>query len=162
MARPTLGEEGIMAIQPRSSRAAALGLMSGLLLVLAMVAPAAAKPQRIVIPFGTPEDNIATGEWASAVCGYPIDATTRSGHLIIHLFEKSTGVVEIDNYNTVRMVFTNPENKKRYVVQIDAGPDIVRVGRDGRVTVAITGHSTTGSGLSAGRSSTPTRARCSP
>ena len=56
-------------------------------------------------------------------------------------------MVEIDNYNTVRMVFTNPENQKRYVVQIDAGPDIVRVGRDGRVTVAITGHSTTGSGV---------------
>ena len=61
-----------------------------------------------MIPVGTPEDNIATSEFVSAVCGFPIVATTARGHIIIHIFQKSTGVVEIDNYNLVKSDLRQP------------------------------------------------------
>jgi len=135
----------------RPSHSRSFGLLAALVLAAVIAAPvAAAKPTRIVIPFGTPEDNAETSAAMSGFCGFPVVATTDHGHLIIHLFQKASGVVQINNYNTVRLVLLNPANGKRVVVRTDAGPDITRVRPDGTVTIEIMGRSVTGSGY-AGR-----------
>jgi hypothetical protein len=107
-------------------------------------APAlAGKPDRFVIDIGDP-DFIAGGEaQVSADCGFAIDLEA-SGHIIVHVFGEHRRLLEIDNY---RMFQTYSANGKSVVVRPDAGPDIVWIGRDGAVYLAITGRPITGSGV---------------
>jgi hypothetical protein len=113
-------------------------------LVGSVATPAlAGKPERFVIDISDPEF-IAGGEaQVSADCGFAVELEA-SGHIIVHVFDGQRRLLEIDNY---RMFQTYSANGKAVVVRPDAGPDIVWIGRDGAVYLAITGRPITGSGV---------------
>lgn len=116
----------------------------GSLLVLAVAAPVAAgRPERFVIDISDPEFEAGVAADVSEACGFDI-VVEGSGHIIVHLFDRDRGVVEIDNY---RMFQTFSANGETVVVRPDAGPDVVFVGRDGALYLAITGRPITGSGV---------------
>ena len=119
-------------------------LIGAALLVGLVATPVlAGKPDRFVIDISDPEF-IAEGEaQLSADCGFAVDLEA-SGHIIVHLFDGNPRLLEIDNF---RMFQTLSANGKTVVVRPDAGPDIVWIGRDGAVYLAITGRPITGSGV---------------
>lgn len=126
-------------------------LLAAALLALVVAAPAsAAKPERFVIDIATdPDFEAGTEEFLAFACGFDVEVDAR-GHIIILLFDRANGngkVVELDVYN-MHQTFT--ANGRSVTIPVDAGPDVVFVGADGQLRVAITGHPTGGSGL-AGR-----------
>lgn len=76
-------------------------------------------------------------------CGFAIDVEA-VGHVIVHQFDGNSRLVEIDNY---RMFETFSANEKTLVVRPDSGPDVVWVGHDGHLYIALVGRSVTGSGV---------------
>lgn len=119
------------------------------LAVLAMVlgaAPAAlaAGPVRISIDLNDPQNDIDETAWASGFCGFAITAEV-SGHILGFEFpDNGRSVFALNVYNqkvTYRNVATGATLRLR-----DIGPDRFYT-KDGRAYVAVTGRSTTGSGV---------------
>src|SRR3970282_2796662 len=80
--------------------------------------------------------------FVSGECGFPVTVDLQ-GKVVVHVFEGGRAL-EIDSYN-IRGLYTNQANGKSWGL-IDSGPDIFYV--DGaKVFIAITGRSTTGSGV---------------
>jgi hypothetical protein len=124
----------------------------GLSLVVAVVATLiatpvfAAKPFREVISLDDPAAEAFWSAALSAACGAPIVAQFE-GTVTVHVFTDRDGDFkrEIDKF-WARDTFTNTETGASVLLK-DVGPDIVFVGRDGDLYVAITGRSLTGSGV---------------
>jgi hypothetical protein len=118
----------------------------GALMSLALAAPAlAAKPTREVINLATPEGLAADSEFVTTLCGFDVVASG-TGRVIVHVFTDNSGAFrrEIDGY-LIDETFTNVETGASVTLH-DVGPDLVWVGRDGSLYLAITGRSLTGSG----------------
>ena len=81
----------------------------------------------------------------TAACGTEIDVDL-TGRIIVLVFDKpvSEGVVELNVFH-IDATFTNPETGATLSLH-DVGPDVYFV-RDGKLFVAVTGRSTTGSGV---------------
>ena len=79
-------------------------------------------------------------EFASEVCGFPIEAVAR-GHIITTIFSEGPNAhVAINRYNA-RVLYTNLVTGETYRLT-DAGPDI-----ESDDTIALIGRSITGSGV---------------
>ena len=125
-------------------RTTALAL--GMLLALVSAGSTlAAKPTREVIDLGTPEALAADSAFVTALCGFDIVASGPS-QVIVHVFTDNSGVFkrEIDSYQILE-TFTYVETGASVTLH-DVGPDLVWVGRDGTLFLAMTGRSLTGSG----------------
>jgi hypothetical protein len=118
---------------------AVLAMMLG-----AVPAALAAGPVRISIDLDDPQIDIDETAWASDLCGFAIDAQV-SGHILGFEFpDNGRSVFALNVYNqkaTYRSVATGAVLRLR-----DIGPDRFYT-KDGRAYVAVTGRSTTGSGV---------------
>lgn len=103
----------------------------------------AARPDVFIVDNGSEESEAADEAFLSAICGYPIDVEG-GGKIVVHVFDGNPRLLEIDNY---QLFYWFSANGKTVVVRPDAGPDVVWVGRDGHVYLAIVGRSVTGSGV---------------
>jgi hypothetical protein len=120
---------------------AALGAV--ILGALATGSALAAQPDVFIVDNGSPESEAAHEASLSAVCGYPIDVEG-GGKAVVHVFDGNPRLLEIANYE---LFYWFSANGKTVVVRPDAGPDVVWVGTDGHVYLAIVGRSVTGSGV---------------
>lgn len=118
------------------------------ILMLALAFPAAAgKPVRFVVDLGTPANEADIAAFLSDACGAPI-AVEADGKLIIIVLDKpkAQGVVEINAYEFHALV-TNVATGATTTI-VDAGPDLFKIDpKTGHLLLAITGRSTTGSGV---------------
>jgi hypothetical protein len=125
-----------------------LAFVSAVVLTLAVAgAAAAARPEKTVISFDDPALEAEVAADLTAACGAPI-AVDLSGKVEIIVFDKSqqAGVTEVDAYET-RATFTNTDTGATTSL-VDAGPDLLKYdAKTGRVVLAITGRSLTGSGV---------------
>jgi hypothetical protein len=119
------------------------GLTSVLMLLLGAGATLAARPNVFVIDVSDPAREAGFEADLLGACGFPIDVEA-SGHVIVHEFDGNPRLVAINNY---RMFETFSANGKTLTVRPDSGPDVVWVGRDGNLYIALTGRSVTGSGV---------------
>jgi hypothetical protein len=125
-------------------RRIAIALAGGMLsLLLTVGSTFAAKPTIFRIDVSDPDREAGFEADLLAFCGYPVDVEA-SGHVIVHVFNGHPRLVEISNY---RMFETFSANGKTLTVRPDSGPDIIWVGRDGDLYIALTGRSVTGSGV---------------
>ena len=124
----------------RLTRAAIMGLLLG---ALAVGSVAAARPTVLIVDVSDPAREAGFEADLLNACGFPIDVEA-TGHVIIHQFDGNPRLVEINNY---RMFETFSANDKTLVVRPDSGPDVLWVGRDGHLYIALTGRSVTGSGV---------------
>ena len=124
----------------RTSTAAILAL---LLSALAAGSVSAARPTVLHIDVSDPAREAGFEADLLAACGYAVDVEA-TGHVIVHQFNGNPRLVEINNY---RMFETFSANGKTLVVRPDSGPDVIWVGRDGHLYIALTGRSVTGSGV---------------
>jgi hypothetical protein len=138
-----VGGAGLVGRELAMRRLVSAAVCAVLLSGLAAGSLFAAKPTKFVIDISDPEFIAGGEEQLSEDCGFAIDLEA-SGHIIVHQFDGHARLIEIDNY---RMFQTLSANGKTVVVRPDAGPDIVWVGRDGAVYLAITGRPITGSGV---------------
>ena len=120
-------------------------------LVIAMLAlafPAAAgKPVRFVVDLGTPANEAEIAAILTEACRTPISVEA-DGKVIIIVLDKprARGVVEINAYE-FHAVVTNLATGATTTI-VDAGPDLLRIDpATGHLLLAITGRSTTGSGV---------------
>ncbi len=130
----------------RIKRSALLALTIAALVAMLATPSLAAKPIREVISL---DDPLAEAFWSAeltAACGAPIVADFE-GTLTVHVLTDRNGDFkrEIDKY-WARDTFTNTDTGASTLLK-DVGPDIVFIGRDGALYVAITGRSLTGSGV---------------
>ncbi len=127
----------------RLARAICAGV--ALTAMLAFAGPAAgAKPSRVVIDLDDPAIEAEEAALVSEACGTEIDVDL-SGRIIILVLDKpDTGVVELNVFH-IEATFTNPKTGATFSL-LDVGPDVYFV-RDGKLFVAITGRSLTGSGV---------------
>ncbi len=130
----------------RFKRSAFIALAAGALVALVATPASAAKPSREVVSL---DDPIAEAFWSaelSAACGAPIVADFE-GSVTIHVFTDRNGDFkrEIDKY-WIRDTFTNTATGASILLK-DVGPDLIFIGKDGALYVAITGRSLTGSGV---------------
>jgi hypothetical protein len=125
-----------------------LAFVSAVVMTLALATAAtAARPEKTVISFDNPELEAEVAADLTAACGAPI-AVDLSGKVEIIVLNKSrqAGAIEIDAYET-RGTFTNTATGATATL-VDVGPDLVKYDpKTGRVVVAITGRSLTGSGV---------------
>ena len=118
------------------------------LVALALALPAVAgKPVKSVVDLGTPANEAQLAAFLTEACGAPIrvDAT---GKLIIIVLDKpnARGNLEINAYEFHALV-TNLATGATTTI-VDAGPDLFRIDpTTGHLLLAITGRSTTGSGV---------------
>ena len=124
----------------RTSTAAVVAL---LLSALAAGSVSAARPTVFTIDVSDPAREAGFEADLLAFCGFPIDVAA-TGHVIVHQFDGNPRLVEINNY---RMFETFSANGKTLSVRPDSGPDVVWVGQDGDLYIALTGRSITGSGV---------------
>jgi hypothetical protein len=103
----------------------------------------AAKPTKEVIDIGSPAFEAMVEADLLALCGFAIELDG-AGHIVVHEFQGHRRLVEIDNY---RMFETFSANGKSVVVHPDAGPDILWIGEDGHLYIALVGRYVTGSGV---------------
>jgi len=103
---------------------------------------AAARPEIFTFSFDDPAIEANEAAFVSGICGFPVTVDLE-GKVVVHVFADGR-TLEIDNYN-IRGLYTNPANGETWKL-VDAGPDIFFV-RDGKVFVAVTGRSLTGSGV---------------
>ena len=103
----------------------------------------AAKPDLFIIDIGTQEFEDDQEAFFSDACGFPIDFEG-SGHILFHVFNDNPSLIEIHNF---RLFETFTANGKTVEVRPDSGPDVIRVGQDGDVYLAIVGRSVTGTGV---------------
>ena len=124
----------------RISRAA---LAAAMLAILATGSVSAAKPTIVIVDVSDPAREAGFEADLLLVCGYAIDVEA-TGHVIMHMFDGHPRLVGINNY---RMFETFSANGKTPVVRPDSGPDVIWVGRDGHLYIALQGRSVTGSGV---------------
>ena len=116
--------------------------------MLALAFPAAAgKPLELVVDLGTPENEAAIAADLTEACGVPISVEADGKVIVIVLDKPGTrGVLEINAYEFHALV-TNLSTGATTTI-VDAGPDLLSIDRvTGHLLVAITGRSTTGSGV---------------
>ena len=118
------------------------------LVMLALAFPAAAgKPVRFVVDLGTPANEAELAAFLTDACGAPI-AVDAEGKVIILVLDKPRprGIVEINAYEFHALV-TNLATGATTTI-VDAGPDRFLIDqKTGHLLLAITGRSTTGSGV---------------
>jgi hypothetical protein len=117
-----------------------------LIALLAFAGPAAGgPPDRDVIDLDDPALEAEEAALLTRACGTEIDVDL-SGRIIFLVLDKpvDAGVTELNIYG-FRATFTNPETGATLSLH-DVGPDVVFV-RDGKLFIALTGRSTTGSGV---------------
>jgi hypothetical protein len=127
-------------------RVLVLPVLAILMLVLAFPA-AAGKPTKVVVDLGTPANEADLAAFLSDACGVPI-AVEADGKVIIIVLDKPQrrGVVEINAYEFHALV-TNLTTGATTTI-VDAGPDLFKIDpTTGHLLLAITGRSTTGSGV---------------
>jgi hypothetical protein len=116
--------------------------------MLALAFPAAAgKPVKFVVDLGTPANEAELAAIFTAACGAPISVAA-DGKVIVIVLDKPSarGVIEINAYEFHALV-TNLSTGATTTI-VDAGPDVLRIDPEtGHLFVAITGRSTTGSGV---------------
>lgn len=135
-----------MARTHRYARAVVAAAAAVALLALTVGSTLGARPIKQTIDL---DDPVAEEFWSgvlTAECGVPI-AMDIEGRVTIHVFQDRDGTWrhEIDKW-WIRDTFTNLESGASILLK-DVGPDVIRVDRQGRLTVAITGRSLTGSGI---------------
>ena len=117
---------------------------SGVLLaVLAAGVTLAARPNVFVIDVSDPAREAGFEADLLEACGFAIDVEA-TGHVIVHEFNGNPRIVAINNY---RMFESFSANGKTLTVRPDSGPDVIWVGRDGDLYIALVGRSVTGSGV---------------
>lgn len=125
-----------------------LVLLALAVLTLALAFPAAAgKPVRFVVDLGTPENEASIAAFLTDACGTPIGVEA-DGKVIVIVHDKPRprGVVEINAYEFHALV-TNLATGATTTI-VDAGPDLFKFdSKTGHLLLAITGRSTTGSGV---------------
>lgn len=124
----------------RISRAA---LAAALFASIATGSVSAARPTVFVIDVSDPAREAGFEADLLRACGFAIDVEA-AGHVIVHEFDGNPRLVEISNY---RMFETFSANGKTLTVRPDSGPDVIWVGSDGHLYVALVGRSVTGSGV---------------
>lgn len=108
-------------------------------------AASAAPPTVFHVAFDDPVIEADFAAFLSATCGAPVDVAL-DGKVVVHEFAGPSRLVEIDSYS-LRLTATNTATGASIVIR-DAGPDVVAFDRTtGHLTIAITGRSTTGSGV---------------
>ncbi len=118
--------------------------MSAVILALALAGPVlAAKPTIEIIDVSDPAREAGFEADLLKFCGFAVDVEA-TGHVIVHQFDGNPRLVEINNY---RMFETFSANGKTLVVRPDSGPDVIWVGSDGHLYIALVGRSVTGSGV---------------
>lgn len=122
-------------------RMVAAALCAAILATVGAGSVLAAKPTTFIVDVSETESEDEA--LLLAICGYPIDVENR-GHIVVHLFDGHTPLIEIDNY---QMFESFSANGKTVVAHPDAGPDVIWVGSDGDVFLALVGRSVTGSGV---------------
>jgi hypothetical protein len=123
-----------------------LPVLTIVMLVLALPA-AAGKPTKLVVDLGTPANEANLAAFLSAACGAPI-AVEADGKVTIIVLDRpqAQGVLEINAYEFHALV-TNLATGATTTI-VDAGPDLFRIDpKTGHLLLAITGRSTTGSGV---------------
>jgi hypothetical protein len=123
-----------------------LPVLTIVMLVLAFPA-AAGKPIKFVVDLGTPANEADLAAFLSDACGAPI-AVEANGKVIIIVLDKprAQGVLEINAYEFHALV-TNLATGATTTI-VDAGPDLIKIDpKTGHLLLAITGRSTTGSGV---------------
>jgi hypothetical protein len=133
----------------RTTRVVSLSFALLLLLALAGSAAAAPRPNErakpTIIYFEDIEEDIAAT--FSAMCGFPVTVDAEGWFKIISLDTGGKGKrqpLEVIVYHLSHEVFTSAWGT--FTSPLDVGPDIVFM-EDGVVKVALTGRSTTGSGV---------------
>jgi hypothetical protein len=121
-------------------------LLTVVVLALLAAAPAsAARPTVFTVSFSDAAIEADYAATLTAACGVPIDVAI-SGKVVVHEFAGKSPLVEIDSYS-FRLTATNPATGASTIVR-DAGPDLIRRDRaTGHLTIAVTGRSTTGTGV---------------
>lgn len=120
------------------------GAMSAVILAFAFAGPVlAAKPTIEIIDVSDPAREAGFEADLLNLCGFAVDVEA-TGHVIVHQFDGNPRLVEINNY---RMFETFSANGKTLVVRPDSGPDVIWVGSDGHLYIALVGRSVTGSGV---------------
>jgi hypothetical protein len=122
------------------SRAA---LAAALLSIVAAGSVSAARPNVFIIDVSDPAREAGFEADLLLACGFAIDVEA-TGQVVVHEFDGSPRLVAINNY---RMFETFSANGKTLVVRPDSGPDVIWVGQDGHLYIALTGRSVTGSGV---------------
>ncbi len=119
---------------------------TGALLALTTAGALGARPIKETINLDNPADEAWLSEYMTDECGFPVAADIE-GRVTLHVFLDRDGEWqrEIDKW-WIRDTFTNVETGASILLK-DVGPDVIRVDRQGRLTVAITGRSLTGSGV---------------
>jgi hypothetical protein len=120
----------------RAGRALVGSILLG---VLATSGVLAAGPTREVIDLNDPALDVDESAFATALCGFPVDADV-SGHIefLVYSAGGTQSVQELHLY-AVRFAYTNPANGVT-VRAADVGPDRFYV-RKGSLFIAITGRS---------------------
>jgi hypothetical protein len=123
-----------------------VSVVAAAMLVLASPATAG-KPVRFVVDLGTPANEAAIAAELTDACGVPISVEADGKVIVIVLDEaRNRGAVEINAYEFHALV-TNLATGETMTI-VDAGPDLLRIDpATGHLLVAITGRSTTGSGV---------------
>jgi hypothetical protein len=121
-----------------------LGVLASLALLFALVpVAAAAGPVRNVINLADPALDADESAWLSEECGFPVKAVN-AGHIIEMTFPAGRRTKTQINVYGIRATYTNLDSGVS-VKLVDAGPDRFYT-KGGRLYVAVTGRSTTGTG----------------
>jgi hypothetical protein len=126
-------------------------MLASLLVMTMAFAPATAAPRPndhakpTIIDFDDIEEDIAAE--FTALCGFPVDVDIEGWVKIIPLDTAGDGrrqPLEIDVYHISSQTFSS--DGRTFQAPLDVGPDVIYL-EDGVVKVALTGRSTTGSGV---------------
>ena len=128
------------------TRAVVAAAAAAALLALTVGSTLGARPIKETIDLDDPAEEANASAFMTAACGFPV-AVDIEGRVTVHVFLDRNGewLREIDKW-WIRDVFTNVETGASILLK-DVGPDVIRVDRQGRFTVALTGRSLTGSGV---------------
>jgi len=122
----------------------AWAVMSAAILALAVAGPAlAGKPTIEIVDVSDPAREAAFEADLLIFCGFAVDVEA-VGQVVVHEFDGNNRLVEINNY---RMFETFSANGITLTVRPDSGPDVIWVGNDGHLYIALVGRSVTGSGV---------------
>jgi hypothetical protein len=137
-------------LQPRA-RQLLLVVLAGLLLAIVPALSAAAAPRPnerakpIVINFDDLEGEL--GEIFTAMCGFPVSVDAVGWVKIIPINAAGKGKrqpLELNIYHLPSVTYSSGD--RSFTTPLDVGPDVIYL-QDGVVYVALTGRSTTGSGV---------------
>ena len=125
------------------NRIARAALAAALLASVTVGSVSAARPVVFAIDVSDPAREAGFEADLLTFCGFAVDVEA-TGHVIVHQFDGNPRLVEINNY---RMFETFSANGKTLTVRPDSGPDVIWVGKDGHLYIALVGRSVTGSGV---------------